>query len=40
MGWSEYRGSSSEGLTCIVVSFQLEGAERVGLRIEEALKKG
>ena len=40
MGWSEYRGSSSEGLTCVVVSFQLEGAEWVGLRIEEALQKG
>ena len=26
MGWSEYRRSSSEGLTCVVVSFQLEEA--------------
>ena len=40
MGWSEYRGCSSGGLTCVAVSFQLEGAERVGLSIEEALQKG
>ena len=39
MGWSEYRRSSSEGLTCVVVSFQLEEAEWVGLSIEEALQK-
>ena len=40
MGWSEYRRSSSEGLTCVIVSFQLEEAEWVGLSIEEALQKG
>ena len=39
MGWSEYRRSSSEELTCVVVSFQLEEAEWVGLSIEEALQK-
>ena len=39
MGWSEYRGSSSEGLTSVVVSFQLEEAEWVGLSKEEALQK-
>ena len=40
MGRSEHRGSSSEGLNCVVVSFQLEEAEWVGLSIEEALQKG
>ena len=40
MGWSEYRGRSSEGLTCIVVSFQLAEAELVGVSIEEGLQKG
>ena len=40
MGWSEYRRSSSEGLTCVIVSFQLEEAEWVGLNKEEVLQKG
>ena len=40
MGWSEYRGSSSDGLNCVVESFQLEEAEWVGLSIEGALQKG
>ena len=31
MGWSEYRGSSSEELTFVVVSFQLEGSSSEGL---------
>ena len=39
MGGSKYRRSSSEGLTCVVVSFQSEEAEWVGLSIEEALQK-